>query len=349
MPQHIIRRDLSTLGFFLILAIVIANLASILFYAIAGIVVDRELGVLDFLIINAASNYAVALPSAGWLIRRSIPTIAVRQGQPGWYEQSAASPSDPPSAGEIPFRVRDIIAFIPMIAFFMISGDLIGTGIAILLGDTAGVDAINSQVMELLSGNIWMTILFVVIIAPVAEELFFRKLLIDQLSPLGRAGAVFVSAFTFALFHQNFFQFFYVLFIGALFAQIYIRTEKIRYTILLHMGINLYGGVFLPRVTGDLAEAIPSGFSADDPAAVLRFAQEHAGGMLFVLCFYLVGLIGMILFFIYLAQGRFRLSERPGTASRGDFLSACFTAPGQIVYFVICLGVAIYLLITGSL
>ena len=47
----------------------------------------------------------------------------------------------------------------------------------------------------------------------------------------------------FALFHGNFYQFFYALLLGMVFAWLYSSTGRIRYNIMLHMLINLMGGV----------------------------------------------------------------------------------------------------------
>ena len=55
-----------------------------------------------------------------------------------------------------------------------------------------------------------------------------------------------LSAVCFGLLHQNFFQFFYALGLGLLMGYLYVRTGKLRYTILLHAIINFMGGVIAP-------------------------------------------------------------------------------------------------------
>lgn len=82
-----------------------------------------------------------------------------------------------------------------------------------------------------------------VVAAPFMEELMFRKLLIDRLIPLGQKTAVLVSGLAFGLFHGNFYQFFYAFILGMIFAYVYSQTGKLRYNVMLHMGINLVGGV----------------------------------------------------------------------------------------------------------
>jgi membrane protease YdiL (CAAX protease family) len=80
-----------------------------------------------------------------------------------------------------------------------------------------------------------------IIIAPVVEELIFRKYLIDGLLTRYRAKiSIIISSICFALIHIEtpsvlVTSFFFGLFAGL----IYIKTEKIRYTIILHFLYNL--------------------------------------------------------------------------------------------------------------
>ena len=89
-----------------------------------------------------------------------------------------------------------------------------------------------------------LTILLVaVIIGPIAEELIFRKFLLDRIAGYGQITAMLMSGLIFGLAHGNFFQFFYAFAIGVIFAWVYLRTGRIRYTMLLHMMINFCGSL----------------------------------------------------------------------------------------------------------
>lgn len=92
----------------------------------------------------------------------------------------------------------------------------------------------------------WINLIFVAILAPILEEIFFRKLLCRHLLPLGEGYAIVLSAAIFGLAHGNFFQFFYAFGLGLLFALVYVKTGRLRYSILYHMAINLLGGVLAP-------------------------------------------------------------------------------------------------------
>jgi membrane protease YdiL (CAAX protease family) len=91
--------------------------------------------------------------------------------------------------------------------------------------------------------SFWINLLFVAILGPVLEELVFRKILCDRLLPLGEGYAVVISAAIFALVHGNFFQIFYAFFLGLIFGLIYVKTGRIRYSIIYHGAINFLNGV----------------------------------------------------------------------------------------------------------
>ncbi len=88
---------------------------------------------------------------------------------------------------------------------------------------------------------------FAVILAPITEELLFRKFLIDPLYPYGEKVCMIVSGLMFAAVHGNFYQFFYAFLLGSLFAWVYCRTGNILYTIGLHMFVN-FTGSFVPMI-----------------------------------------------------------------------------------------------------
>jgi hypothetical protein len=79
-------------------------------------------------------------------------------------------------------------------------------------------------------------------LAPIFEELIFRKFLIDRTYKYGERNAIILSGLMFGLFHTNLGQFFYAFIIGAIFAWVYIRTGNILYSMSMHLLINLLGG-----------------------------------------------------------------------------------------------------------
>ena len=82
-----------------------------------------------------------------------------------------------------------------------------------------------------------------VIMAPVVEELFSGSWSWIQAVGYGQKTAIIISGIMFGMAHGNFSQFFYAFGIGILWAYVYAKTGKVRYTIGFHMLSNLLGGV----------------------------------------------------------------------------------------------------------
>ena len=110
-------------------------------------------------------------------------------------------------------------------------------------------EAINNPVQDIIaSSKLWIIFIATVIIAPIGEELVFRRLVIDRTRRYGEGIAILVSALAFALFHMNLYQFFYAFLLGALFALIYVKTGRLIYTILLHAIVNFNGSVVALKI-----------------------------------------------------------------------------------------------------
>jgi membrane protease YdiL (CAAX protease family) len=122
-------------------------------------------------------------------------------------------------------------------------GNIIGQALMSLVSALQGKPMINpvEQVLNGLSG--WAIFFVMVVMAPICEEILFRKVIIDRIRLYGDKAAIAVSGFIFGLCHGNFYQFFYAFLIGVVFAYIYIQTGKLRYTIVFHMIINFLGSI----------------------------------------------------------------------------------------------------------
>ncbi len=152
-------------------------------------------------------------------------------------------------------------------------GNYIGTFVNLILEMITGKPPVNNIEELTASTPFWANLLFVGILAPVLEEIFYRKLVIDRLLTFGELPAILLSGILFGLIHGNFGQFFYAAILGVVFGFIYVRTGKLRYTIGLHMAINLWGGVYasemLRRLDLDALGADPLAYIADNPTPVL--------------------------------------------------------------------------------
>ena len=155
--------------------------------------------------------------------------------------------------------VKRFITYIAVTLTLMWAGNIIGLAITALISFTTPFDVSNPVQSMINSSDIWLNLMLISIIGPIFEEIFFRKLLIDRTMKYGAKASILLSALLFGLFHGNLNQFFYAFLIGGFFAYVYIRTGNIKYTILLHIIVNLMGSVVSLFVVSGV-EHITSGF-----------------------------------------------------------------------------------------
>ena len=191
-------------------------------------------------------------------------------------------------------------------------GNFIGIGVNAIISLLTGKPVENQLQTLTQQTPFWANLLFVGILAPILEEIFYRKLVIDRLRRYGDLVAILVSGVLFGLLHGNFSQFFYACLGGFLFGYVYLYTGKLRYTIALHMTVNLVGGVFISEITKriDLA-ALESG-SVEALLQNLVPLSLFGGYLTLVLSCLILGPISIILLrrHIRFARGEIRLSPK---------------------------------------
>ncbi len=120
--------------------------------------------------------------------------------------------------------------------------------------DVLGIQVENELEQMTTATPLGINILFVGILAPIFEELFYRKAVIDRLRRYGDLPAILISGLIFGLIHGNLSQIFYATAVGILLSFIYVRTGSVLYTISIHAAFNMIGGVYtteLIRRCGD--------------------------------------------------------------------------------------------------
>lgn len=155
----------------------------------------------------------------------------------------------------------------------LVGGNLLGSWLAMLLSTGQAEDPL----LEFATSTNPLKILFMVILAPILEELVFRKSILDRAAAYGEKTAVLFSALCFGMFHMNLYQFFYAFGIGVIFGYVYLRTRDLRYSIGMHMIINFLGGVVAPCINNgmqSLDSALPGAPES------FRFSMELYGGEL---------------------------------------------------------------------
>ncbi len=121
--------------------------------------------------------------------------------------------------------------------------------------------------------SIWYNIVIVAVLAPIFEELIFRKFLIDRLGVYGQKSAIIISALLFGLLHGNLSQLFYAVFIGIILGYVYCRTGRVIYTIILHAAFNSLAGVFMTWLMSNLDLELLS--SLKDSEEILEFVAKN--------------------------------------------------------------------------
>ena len=134
----------------------------------------------------------------------------------------------------------------------MVLGNLLGLFWSTVIEMFTGAE--TTTTIDLVSTSDMLPVVtMVVLLAPIVEELVFRKYVIDRMYPYGETTAIFLSATVFALMHGNLNQVFYAFLLGCAQGYLYCRTRDVRYTICIHMMVNFVGSV-LPLSVQDLSD-----------------------------------------------------------------------------------------------
>ncbi len=221
-----------------------AGIASILFFtAIAQIVVmlllesiapDFLSSTLGALFINAITMYGIGMPLSMVFFQKC---------------------DTKPIYGK-PLGAGVMLLTIPACFGLTFLGSILGTVVDEFAAGLLGTAASNPVAETTSAIPLWAILLFMVILAPIFEEIFFRRVVIDRLRRYGDVPAIIFSGIAFGLIHGNFSQFFYATFLGMLFAAIYIHTGKLAHTIFLHMVVNFMGGFYTTAMIGSPAEEL---------------------------------------------------------------------------------------------
>lgn len=270
-------------------------------------VISNSLGTM---LISDISQYLVALPIA-ILVMRKVPIVETKQ---------------------FTMKLRQFGGFFAVSIPIMYVGNFIGIGLALLL--TAG--KAENRVSDIVaSGDLWETILFVVIIAPIMEEWLFRKQILGRLRVYGEKRAIVFSALVFALFHMNIFQFFYAFGLGLVFGYMYVRTSKLRYSILLHMLVNFQGSVVALWLEKQLVDASGNMIDVDKltnqelSKMPIGFVLAGIYGM-FMLAMLVIGIILLVRRRKYLV-----FFNAPNELSKKDGRKSLYGSVGVIAFLII--------------
>ncbi len=227
-------------------------------------------------LVSFLPQYLVAMPVCVLILRR-LPAMQINENM----------------LGGVPwFRMLCISLFILEI------GGILGNYVCRLLERIVHVQVTSATAELMGTGRLWVVFLFSVVLAPILEELVFRKTLIDRAIVFGDRTAIILSGLLFGLIHGNFYQFFYAFGLGCLFSYIYIRTGRIRYTISFHMCINFLGGFLGTALSAILENSMTTGSYYGNMASLASHMSVIAGLMTLRVLTYALAVVGFILFLV---------------------------------------------------
>jgi len=244
--------------------------------------------------------------------------------------------------------VGTFFIFLIICISIMYLGNIVGTILTSVIGAISGRTIANNVIDLVMGSNIYLNLIFVAILAPIIEELLFRKLLIDRVYKYGEGVAIVTSGLMFGLFHGNFSQFFFAFGLGMIFAYIYCKTGRIRYSIGLHMFINTNGSVVAPLLLKNVNMAVLKSLETASATAESNSVLYQAlPGLiaflaygLIIFCVFVAGIILLIVF-------RKRITFANGTVilPKGKRASTMWLNVGMILFSAVCLSMFVFSLL----
>ena len=199
-------------------------------------------------IITAISNYVLPLPILLFLMRK-LDSTEIKKNNLGF---------------------KTFLKYLCITFTLMWIGNITGTIITNLLSFTIQNDIANPIQNLINSTDLWLNLILISLIGPIFEEIIFRKILIDRTIKYGPLASILVSAIIFGLIHGNLNQFCYTVLVGGFFAYVYIKTGQIKYSIGLHIILNMLGSV-LSMIVNNSAVNLSNAFNTTDLAILVFY------------------------------------------------------------------------------
>ncbi len=269
-----------------------------------------------------APLYLVAIPIGLWIMRKL--------------------PAQMPQSHKL--EAVSFWVIVPVCMCLTYSGSLIGTVLSLLLSGGGAQNTVAEYAMDTNP----LKVLVMVILAPLIEEYVCRRQIIDRTRQYGEKTAVFLSALIFGLLHQNLYQFFYAFALGLVFGYIYIRTGRLRYTILLHGIFNFMGSVLAPWVLSLLdAEALQNMDPTAPTEELMQQYQEILPELAIYVMYILILLGASIAGLILLITERKRLvwKESAEPLPQGTVIKTVYLNIGMVLFVLLCAIAVVFALV----
>jgi len=159
------------------------------------------------------------------------------------------------------------------------------------------------------------------LLGPLMEEWMFRGIILKRARLFGDWTAVVFTAVLFGLMHGNISQFLYATAIGLILGYVAVKTNGIRYTVLIHILVNTYN---------TLTVAIEEWIYTIDPMILPVVYSMVLLGIMFLL------IVGAVVVIIKYGPHWYRqMTERNGPWSENR--KYVYKNPGFFIYLAICL------------
>ena len=253
--------------------------------------------------------------------------------------------SEKPEVHDI--RPKYMAQFYFITVCFMFATNIMGTIVISILQSITGLTIENSTIDLINKQELLPSILFAVIVGPICEELAFRKFIIDKVGQYNKRYAIYLSAIMFGLFHTNLHQFFYATAIGIVFGYIYTISGKIRYSIILHMLVNLFSGIvpmaIMKHIDLSVLDSISSG-NLNDPATLDKAMEIYSNpAFILLLVYFLVeiafAILGLVFFILNVKRMKVNDSQSPLPIKGAG--KVVFVNVGVILFTILIIGLTI--------
>ena len=244
--RKVIKRYLSTPGWSLLIYYAIMNVAVVgwmfveIFTSLFQGITSGDFGDIESAIMQSAeSAWGYFLAAAVGLV------ILLIWKKPRYFREEIFKKGAPMSVG----------SFFTILCIFL-SGQMVfqlGTSLLEIILNSFGYSIMEGMESLQPDPDNFSMFLYAGILAPITEEILFRGLIQRSMLPFGKKFAIFVSSFTFGLFHGNLLQTPYAFVVGLVLG--YVAAEhNIVWAMVLHMINNLVLGDMLYRLLGSFPD-----------------------------------------------------------------------------------------------
>ena len=242
---------------------------------------------------------------AFWLVVRGIPKA-------GWQKERM-SPASLLKAFAMMYAVTMVLSGI---------GSAVSGGIA-----PAGTDGQTAILDQVVGTGLLTGFLLPAVLAPVVEELIFRKMMIDRLHNYGETTVIVFTALCFALYHGNLTQAVYTFGVGLFLGYVYCKTGRMLHTLLMHVALNTLASsvlLLLPTLTA----------AGEGGADRLILA---AGGLGLLIAVLIVA--GIVLLIRRFKRRDIVLDDSmAGAVPKGEVLRTVYLNPGVLLFILLSVG-----------